>query len=242
MYINSNFSDYYDFCTKYGQDSKIVYNRKTSKIPTVDKTLPGRYTIGGYDVNDPSQFLKLCAIVIRELNPSKTYRLQNGWTSNAPISFYCVGGHPYFLIHETHAVVSFAEAYAYKNDRLGKRFKYLSNYSTAVCNNFEANCKPEKLMALHAHLDVPLFGLNYRGVEHSDDHNCWVLNPCLKDMKFPVDPVVVYTQIFNSLQAPELQTVEVQNKYKVLSHGMDNASFKRESGGPTRKRKKIQLG
>ena len=49
MYINSNFTDYYDFCTKYGQDPKIVYNRKTSTVPTIDKKklgwdmLPPRY-------------------------------------------------------------------------------------------------------------------------------------------------------------------------------------------------------
>lgn len=234
MYINSNFSDYYDFCTKYGQDSKIVYNRKTSNISTVDKTKT--WPIGGLDVNDRSHLLKLCSDVMRELNPSITYNNLTGWTSKHAISFYCVGGHPYFLIHETHTVVSFIEALAYKNDKHGKKFNYLSNSSSSKYNTFESLCKQEKLMALHTHLDVPLFGLNYIKYEYGQK---WTLNPSLKEVKFPVDPVVVYTQIFNSLQASEPQMLEVQNKYKVLAHGMDASSFKREPGGPTRKRKKI---
>lgn len=236
MYINSNFSDYYDFCTKYGQDSKIIYNRKTSKVPVHNKT---RIWHGPLNNNDPSHFLKLCANAVAELHPSKVYTKSTGWSNNYPISFYCLGGNPYFLIHETHTAVSFAEAWEYKNDRHQKRNGYFSNYTNALGKNFEALCKPEKLISLHAHLGTPVFGLNYQEYENSQS---WTLNPCLKDIKFPVDPVVVYTQIFNSLQASEPQILEVQNKYKVLAHGMDSSSFKRESGGPTRKRKKIKLG
>ena len=233
MYINSDFIDYYDFCTKYGQDPKIVYNRKTSTVPTIDKKKLGYSPL---DSADPSQFLKLCSNVVRELNPSSVYTKNTGWSSSYPISFYCVGGHPYFLIHETHTVASFMEAWNYKNDKQQQRGGWFSPYSTG--KNFEALCKQEKLIQLHAHLGVPLFGLNY----NSGFGGKWILNPCLKEVKFPVDPMVVYTAIFNSLQSPEPKLVQVDDKYKALAHGMDSCSFKREPGGPTRKRKKSQLG
>jgi len=238
MYINSNFSDYYDFCTKYGQDSKIVYNRKTSKVPVNDKTtrILGCVPL---DSNNPAQFLKLCANAVELLNPVKVYSKNTGWSLSYPISFYCIGASPYFLIHETHTAVTFAEAWEYKNERHQQRNGYFCNRTNALGKNFEALCKQEKLISLHTHLGVPVFGLDYLD---SINPQSWTLNPCLKDIKFPVDPVVVYTAIFNSLQASEPQTLEVQNKYKVLAHGMDNASFKREAGGPTRKRKKIKLG
>jgi hypothetical protein len=238
MYINSNFTDYYDFCTKYGQDPKIVYNRKTSKVPVVTKNKIWQSPLQ-YDINDPSQFLKLCAHAVAALNPSKVYTKNTGWTQQYPISFYCVGGSPYFLIHETHTVVSFLEAWDYMRSKQGKKFSYFSNATNALGRAFEPLCKHEKLMTLHAHLDTPLFALDYYNYQNRPGHLGWTLNPSLKDVKFPVDPVVVYTAIFNSLQASELQTLEVQNKYKVLAHGMDNDSFKREPGGPTRKRKKL---
>jgi hypothetical protein len=242
MYINSNFTDYYDFCTKYGQDSKIVYNRKTSKVPVatavVFKNKMWQSPLE-LDVHDPSQFLKLCGHAVATLNPSKTYTKSTGWTSSYPISFYCIGGHPYFLIHETHTVVSFLEAWDYMSSKHGKKFSYFSNYSNALGKSFEALCKPEKLMTLHTHFGAPIFGLNYLEYENPQS---WTLNPSLKEVKFPVDPVVVYTAIFNSLQAPEPQMLEVDDSYKALAHGMDTGSFKREPGGPTRKRKKSQLG
>jgi len=238
MYINSNFTDYYDFCTKYGQDSKIVYNRKTSKVSVAPKNKIWQPPLE-LDVNDPSQFLKLCAHAVAALNPSKVYTKNTGWTQQYPISFYCVGGSPYFLIHETHTVVSFLEAWDYMSSKHGKKFSYFSNYSNALGKSFEALCKHEKLMTLHTHFGAPIFGLNYLEYENPQS---WTLNPSLKDIKFPVDPVVVYTTIFNSLRASEPQTLEVDDKYKVLAHGMDACSFKREPGGPTRKRKKISIG
>jgi hypothetical protein len=241
MYINSNFSDYYDFCTKYGQDPKIVYNRKTSTVPVAGEIkiwLPPPEL----DVNDPSQFLKFCAHAVATLNPSKTYTKSTGWTSSYPISFYCVGGSPYFLIHETHTVVSFLEAWDYMRSKHIKKKGYFSNHTNALGRAFEPLCKHEKLMILHAHLDTPLFGLDYYNYQNRPGHLGWTLNPSLKEVKFPVDPVVVYTQICNSLQVPEPQLVQVDDKYKALAHGMDICSFKREPGGPTRKRKKIQLG
>jgi hypothetical protein len=241
MYINSNFSDYYDFCTKYGQDSKIVYNRKTSKVPVATKNKIWQSPLQ-YDINDPSQFLKFCAYAVATLNPSKVYTQNTGWTQQYPISFYCVGGSPYFLIHETHTVVSFLEAWDYMRSKHGKRKSYFSNATNALSRAFEPLCKHEKLMTLHAHLDTPLFGLDYYNYQNGPGHLGWTLNPSLKDIKFPVDPVVVYTSIFNSLQASEPQTLEVHDSYKALAHGMDACSFKREPGGPTRKRKKSQLG
>jgi hypothetical protein len=234
MYINSDFSDYYDFCTKYGQDPKIVYNRKTSAVKVPAKI---GHSIDYNNNLDPQQFLRTIYNVICELNHSRVY-CRGRWTHLYPISFYCIGGHPYFLIHETNTTLSFSEAWDYMKSKRKEKNSLFSNYSTAVLSNFGSLCVPEKLMQLHAYLHAPIFGIDFYIRESP---NACILNPCLKAIKFPEDPVVVYTLIFNSLQTPEPKMLEVQDSYKALAHGMDSGSFKREPGGPTRKRKKIIL-
>lgn len=62
--------------------------------------------------------------------------------------------------------------------------------------------------------------------------------PRLADLQFPLSVHETTMEIHNILQYKDPDVVEVADKYKILGHGYDQSSFRRDKGGPTRKRKK----
>ena len=69
--------------------------------------------------------------------------------------------------------------------------------------------------------------------------NFVIINPNLKARGYKPNAFDVYSLIFNFFQSAEPEMVPANDKTKMQSHGFDNHSFKREAGGPTRKRKKL---
>jgi len=68
----------------------------------------------------------------------------------------------------------------------------------------------------------------------------FILNPCLKDLQFPMHGAQVIQTLMGFLSAQDPETVEIADKYRIPAHGFDKTSFRKDKGGPTRKRKKIQ--
>lgn len=229
MYINSDFTDYYDFCTGFGQDPKIVYNRKTESISPKAKS---GLINARLDPSDPADFFRMLADLVGNLNPSVSVRAGGVWKVDYPISFYSIGGHPHFWISETNQIVAYPEAREYRASKQDKKKSFIFYRP----RDYTKDLTTENLTALHRYLETPVFGVD---MSTAGMRTTWIKNPNLKNLKFPVDPFDVYAKIFTYFQAPEPTMVQVEDKYKALAHGMDNMSFKREPGGPTRKRKKL---
>jgi len=68
-----------------------------------------------------------------------------------------------------------------------------------------------------------------------------VLNPRLQDVFFPMNGGEAVQTIMGFLSAQDPKTVEIAAPYRIAAHGFDNASFRREKGGPTRKRKRLAV-
>lgn len=69
--------------------------------------------------------------------------------------------------------------------------------------------------------------------------NSVIANPPLNELNFPMDGHLVIQEIMATLNSQPSPTIEITDPYKAQAHGMDKTSFRRDKGGPTRKRKKV---
>lgn len=97
-----------------------------------------------------------------------------------------------------------------------------------------------KDLTLFRKFNAPIIALYTKGLDHE-----FLINPQLNNFLFykKVDPFTACQEIQMFLQnelAEEKEVGDIPDKYKILSHGMDETSFRRDKGGPTRKRKKLK--
>lgn len=77
----------------------------------------------------------------------------------------------------------------------------------------------------------------YLGASDYRKGNYISINPMLKDYDFHLHPYTVIQELMMFLQSKTPHIPEMSDKIKLDAHGFDDASFRREKGGPTRKRK-----
>lgn len=210
MILNSDFSDYYDFCTKYGVDKAIVYNRKTRVVS-----------------RDHSKEIDEIMSTVKKLNGVIRFK-DLSVLSGEEIVFLSIGGHPYFFDIEDNCTVATEEICEYVHKKRLKD-KHTPKFWNSTQHNLDV-IKHENLLKIHKIIDSPLFMVSRWK---------FIVDPCLREHGLHLDPHVVYTQIFNSLCTPEPKVPQPSDKILLKSHDMDHNSFKQSPGGPTRKRKKL---
>ena len=221
MYINSKFKDYYDFMLSTGQDEKIVWNRNPQVVELLDEDEKDI-------LNEIDRYLgRFTSVVSYKLSGDGTVEL------TSPVYQVFVLAGELFIVDPTGKLVE-DEPAAIKDihDRTPKRYRYYPWLRTSA----ERPSK-EDLITLCRSLNSPLITRNTPKLRNRRD---WVINFSMKDRGLNViDPHIVYALLMSYFQSEDPEMVEIDDEYKALAHGMDKTSFRRDTGGPTRKRKKI---
>jgi len=108
-----------------------------------------------------------------------------------------------------------------------------------------ANLHGKDMNDVFVEYKTPIFVYQYPSRNSWRQHVEFVINPCLKDLEFfkMFDAFtanqMIQQYIMNDL-AKQDDPEPLDDKYRVLAHGMDETSFRRDKGGPTRKRKKLK--
>lgn len=216
MIINSKFVDYYDsLANSVGRDPKVVYNR-TFKV---------------VDYNElKTREEKIVREVSSNLNLRSVYYAKPAH-SDYRLLLFC--GEAKFFMIKNYTRYWFSDIEEYKNYRIDEKTGHLmTKYNKWYLDLFgKMNISQSQIDSIHKEFDSPVISLTGEVIH---------INPMLKKMKFPYPAYEAYQKIFQFLSAKDPETVEVGNDIKISSHGYDKGSFRREKGGPTRKRKLIE--
>lgn len=212
MIINSKFHDYYDTALAYGVDKTIVLNRHEQVVdtPEVISKLPTRYSWGRLGQELYGFWIGFCG---------KMY---------------------YGERHKVYAAHKPSENTFYFN---GEKLPSQKNKRWAhFTKETHDRIAQKDYTYLFAELNVPYFLFQ---PHHWANKGDLILYPCLEDYGFfkvfdSFSANQAIQQFLTNELAREKELDEPADKYKILAHGMDGTSFKREKGGPTRKRKKLK--
>lgn len=222
MILNSDFKDYYDTLFKYGTDKAVVYNRKEKRIHYPKKTEWVLQIKKLLNIITPvNPFPYDASIVMVGENLYTTRMARKGSEHCNFEEFTNVDCLDYATIESIN-----------KNNMVilhGHKQKANSIYRLFDSNKIEPITK-HMLKEIQEFTESPIVKFDNDGM---------VLNCNLSNTMVRINPHLVITELEKFFQTPEPTIVEVGNKYKVKAHGFDERSFKREKGGPTRKRKKI---
>jgi hypothetical protein len=221
MFIHSKHRDYYDnILSHLERDPKIVYKREETQIPISDafKELR-RYT--------------------RELSFSIPLRQR---TETVNVILFCGKVFPFYHKEGEYG------------NRPFKKEEDVFNY-TSPYEKFPPEKEKTRYLSEYQDLAVPE-SYQGEGIEHphalklnrelapvilirATNRQNVTLNPILKTWAFPLHAHTVVQCLMSFLAPVEPQMVQTEDKYRVAAHGFDKGSFRKEAGGPTRKRKKI---
>lgn len=223
MFINSDFNDYYDFGQKFGQDPKVIYNRKKESFGFDNKTLLN------IEQNIATSIKNINSCLIRH----HTKKDENGKTNEIFSRCLILCGKPYFLIENYTEYLTWCNSleeylnYIDEEIKTDNRFKWNLTFLKRNISEFPSN---EKLEQLNRHFNSPI--LLFLGGMNMDK------DVCLKDLGFKKDGYEVFSEIFQFLTCKDPDIVYSDDETKIKAHSFDDTSFRRDKGGPTRKRKK----
>ncbi len=218
MRIISKFHDYYDTAAAFGLDTDIVYVRKTIEV---EEARRGRSM----------------TLLIHPQNGTR-YEYENGHVG------FCGQFYPFvevsYYTSKFHRLIfwSFDELDAWMESvspgwKIGyKRRRSISWPAARFQKHFETKYNTE---IFHTH-QVPVFCKMSNGR--------FTLNPRLQDLEFyrVFDPYQAHQEIAmfvgGVLKQPENNMVQISNEDKIVKHGFDDKSFRKEPGSKKRKRRK----
>lgn len=214
MIINSKFIDYYDSLAGQYPDKKVVYNRKRETF---------------YDVDIPKEFHPII----------NKYCCGGTWTIGGRLSkrkdyvgvmLFCGKIFPFGYAETNQVPRDFKTPYAEINQEKTRYFR--SPFIKIPEYDGSGYEHPIAIELCQKYGPVILVHFEYRDsyVE---------INPCLKKEKFHLDAYTVYQDILSFLMAHNPVVPEMNDEIKAEARGFDDLSFRREPGGPTRKRKKL---
>lgn len=221
MIINSDFKDFYDYAQQYGFDPKVVYDRKKETYDFQKPLYHSKF--------HSNQEIHKKLINIKKLMINQSTWSVNNWCLSAyhitePL-FFC--GKIYILEKEKKENQNMTEKWL-SLEEYKEMLPKIKHYRSYFIRNLEFPTDKE-ILEIHEFFDSPVIFL---------DEWTAITNPKLSDLKFYLDGYTVFSEIFQFLTCKPPEMVHIDDKFKVLAHGMDNSSFKRDKGGPTRKRKK----
>lgn len=213
MIIQSKFHDYYDSLAAQFTDKRIVYKRDEEQL--IEREVIPKALI---------KYLRLDAIIVG----SAEYECINA-------IIFCGKIYPFFESCKKYNQITRDYKDPYAHMAVPKKNIY-SNATTIHLPEYRGegiySIAAEKLNKTIA----PIVLLEKNGYRFDA-----TINPQLSRVKFHLHPFVVYQALFQFLAPVEPPMVKTSDSYKVIAHGMDETSFRRDKGGPTRKRKKNKL-
>ena len=221
MILQSKFHDYYDSVLTQHRDPKIVYSRDEIELdghlmgsdPNLKKLIT-RYCfgimrrIGGCEMGEHSMEDINAVVFCGKVYPVGVVEIAGAMGTSCKTTRDYRT--PFSLIQEKHYLLS-------KDEN-----SFMHSYNGEGISDGLA----EDVCRKHA----PIIYLKAQGKS--------ILNPRLVDLHFPVHAVEAAQTLLQFMSPRDPGMVGVSDKFKVLGHGFDNASFRREPGGPTRKRKR----
>lgn len=148
------------------------------------------------------------------------------------VLIFCGKIYPFFEVELTYPTVirDFKTPYAHMEEP--KKKSYISSSTIHLPDYLGGGIENQEAVVLNKTIAPIIL------IENGERKNRVTKNPCLEDLKFHLHPFEVYQALFQFLAPTEPEMVKTEDKYKITSHGMDKTSFRRDKGGPTRKRKK----
>jgi hypothetical protein len=223
MRIISDFHDYYDIGLQYGIDPKCIYNRKTENIelPDIFPSLLHGGPRNGYCFYKNGKATYYEKIIISFCAEIYTYLYRIDYTTL------------------NHDYIYFPTFESFKNDFDSNKLENTKHYWTTGSvdkverfynrqlkqhkYSYETRTIPtkERLIELHRELKTPIIDIaNSRK------------DPVLKNIRFAslVDPYTAFQElsmfITNTLGIGEPETIEIEDKYKIVKFGYNDKSFK----------------
>lgn len=218
MILVSKFHDYYDSIARKHRDEKVVYVRETRQL---DSKL---------DCNVLLRFRRISERFVREQWRGIGFPFE-GQALNAVL--FCGRVFPFlettrrksksFWNYDTETVRDFREPYKGITPSRFSNCVHLPDYDGQGIATGEA------LALNRAYAPVVLL-----------EQGCTTLNPCLEKLGFPLHAAEAAQCLLQFLAPRDPEIVEVGADIRIAAHGFDEMSFRRDKGGPTRKRKKIE--
>lgn len=245
MIIRSKFTDYYDFIARQNRDEKVIYDRKpvchgydrhykhweNKDASRLANTIANRYC---WQIDVIKPLVEQCGIGIMLL---------------------CGKAYP-FSYDSPESLLSFQGIKAYSNKDVSK--SDVERFTTLNYENPYALREAKKTKLRKTLLRWVLLRSNFEKIEPGTElpegvklcrllgpvvllaHYVCVSNVPLRLVRLPVDPYTAFQDISSFLMSVEPYIPEMDDATKLGSHGFDEKTFKREPGGPTRKRKKLK--
>lgn len=213
MIINSDFKDYYDVISKQFRDPKTVFERHQS-------------------IKHKDQIDEKCAAIINKYCYGE-YDTENGIETIEALCF-CGKVYPFAVIRDIDCYTrSYVWNDVYKNLRTIYKYKRRWYYFHKYPEEYEGGGIEDPTAIEIASNISPI-------VLCSGWPKCKIMiNPKLLDINFPMHPYQAFQEIAMFINSVNPHIPDMSDKNKLESHGFDKDSFKREPGGPTRKRKKL---
>jgi hypothetical protein len=255
MIINSDFRDYYDFLLNHeNRDPSIVYERKASTVcvyvPSTASNRRGTYdSRNNYPHLDEKLVLTL-RLYLRdsEMYPREYARKYDVCSKELELILMAGKIYPFTRYRERSAcypydskgVVDYRTPYQHFEDlRMARAALFSATYrdDTYILKTPEFVMEEGFADPAAEHANKVLAPVIY--VEGRFDSGLQLnLNPRLKDLNFPIHAAQVVQRLMQFMAPVDPQPVKTADKYRVQAHGFNKESFRREPGGPTRKRKK----
>lgn len=231
MKIISKYKDYYDFVAKiYGEDSKIVFNRKPNELElTINYAenekdfYSGLFQVAYYNNIDP-----VC-------NWFKWFK-EYGNLPRGYVERIIVCGKLYLIIHK---IIDNNYPYKFEQTNLLTIQEYFDNYIKGSTNPWEIRiiadlCNAnDKYINLHKKFNSPVIYLKVNGTSMRQNkvQLTALTNVSLLERRF--ETKIDAYQMFQDIQTfitnhltPEIVIEKVEDKYKIIQHGFDKQSFR----------------
>lgn len=235
MRIVSKYHDYYDRAAGYGSDEDCVFVRH----PVLRSDIAWKEHLRSIDWRRSRYQVDI-----------KPYSVHQFWIGFCGDAFFGAikdwpGKEEFEVYYGKDATELLKRYHDWKEDKLSKFWRRYRRRGDGK-NDFDHLLEKhgQKWPKVFDKLKTPIWVANpYPWYKHS--HANIQTNPQLSYYKFGtvVEPNQAYQRIqyylMNDLN-PGMEMPNMDDKYKLMAHGMDDTSFKREKGGPTRKRKKLR--
>ncbi len=249
MIINSPFHDYYDYIAKYGRDPKLVYNRKTEELNTRwgSTELTSKFKELKKKDDRFASIVNALDTVVSELHKKvkkdieESRRVLDSGEAYITIIHSKAFAHVEFTCHEKDwhkptGIDMHVPMVELTEKRLSELQKVIDQRKNIISQPIDLSVLTSDSFSYFTHaFDCPLMMYKYT-LRYTD--TTITLNPRLEDYSNKAPAEVVWREIESFLSAAEPTPVPQSDTSKLTAHGFDNNSFKREKGGPTRKRKK----
>jgi hypothetical protein len=230
--IISKYKDYYDFVAKiYGEDSKIVFNRKPNELElTVNYAAHEKDFYSGL-VQVASYNNKIDPVCNQFKQFEKYEKPPTGY-----IESFILCGELYITIHK---MIDNNYPYKFEQTNLLTIQEYFDNYIRGSTNPWEiriiaALCNVnDKYINLHKKFNSPVICLKVNSIyplQHKVQFTA-LTNVSLLERRF--ETKIDAYQMFQDIQTfitnhltPEIVIEKVEDKYKIIQHGFDKQSFR----------------